>query len=198
MTTRGYDKNERFRLSYNDQQGAITTGRVTAAWTVEAYRDTGFRMAFLRHNQDDEIHMEFQLDHGFIPESDIELHMHAIPMANVSGNVYFEYHYFWGKIGQVVPALSGWESGNITVPVLGTDQYVEKYYDLLDISNTNDSNESSILRVYLSRLGTDALDTYDTNKDHGTGAANFGIDYFDLHIPVYKLGTDNAEPPFNN
>jgi hypothetical protein len=195
---RGYNKNERFKVSWDDQQGIVVTGRGSSSWTTEEYRDTNFRMPFLSNNQDDDIHQVYQMTHRYDGESNAKLHLHALPMASASGIVYLEYQWCWLPAGVEIPALSGWNTGNISLSVDAADQYKGKIYSLLDMVNSNNAGESSILRLYISRLGTNVNDTYSGNKDHGTGAANFGIDYFDLHIGCNKVGTDNDLPPFNN
>ena len=198
MAQRGLNKNDRLKTSWNDLLGSVSTSIRRNAWTTEVYRDTDYRMDFLSYNQDDEIHMRFQLSHSYELETNMKLHVHAIPMTNTGGNVYWEYQWFWGKIGIEVPALSGWNSGTIITPVAAEDRYKEKVYNLLDLTNANESDESSILRVVLIRRGTDVNDTYSANKDHGTGAANFAIDYLDCHFKSNKIGSDNELPPFNN
>jgi hypothetical protein len=52
------------------------------------------------------------------------------------------------------------------------------------------------LLVEIARPGaSDALDTYETAKDHGTAAANLGLLYVDVHFQPRKLGTETEKGP---
>lgn len=184
---------QNFLYAWDDVLGDVSSALVgNAVWTLEQIRDTGFIIPFLRHDQDDYINMKYQFPHRIKIGTEARLHVHAIPealaVADTNDNVYWSYAWNWSNAGEIVPALTGWTTGNINTKILPTDQFASQAYPLLTMTKAT-SSESSILRIKLTRLGTNALDTYNVNKGSGTGQANFGIDYFDLHVQVAKQGS---------
>ena len=185
-------KNYAFKDLWDDLQGEVSDGNVgegQAALTYEAYRDTGFLMYFMRHNQTDIINIIYQMPHSWNLGA-VQPHVHVIPMASTSGNAYFSYSYSWLPFNQVLGAISSWTTGNVILSLLDTDQYKHKMLSLGTINPpVSGAAASNLLFIKLSRLGTDDLDTYTGNKTGGTGAANLGFMYLDLHYQKLKAGT---------
>lgn len=192
---RGFQKGHSFKPTWIDLLGEVRTGAKKESWTIEPYRDTLYEMAFLRHDQDNKLIMDFQMPHGFYNAS-VVIHAHAIPMAPVGGDLYWEHSYYWGNVGEELPVSSGWIHGTGVIPIVGADYYKPQVVDILLIENIHNAGIGSILRMYMIRKGTDVRDTYNTDKDHGTGAANMGLNYLDAHILIDRFGTELSEEPF--
>jgi hypothetical protein len=182
-------------IVWDDIRGNVNSALTgTATWTLENYASTGFPMAFLRHDQDDQINMELQMPHSRLQGSILlDCHIHAIGMSNVTGDVRFKWYYTFAKIGDVVindTAL--WTKGYKTITINGTDQFKHKYYDIINnITPPVNEGVSSILYVILRRLGSaSTLDTYNSNKTGGTGQANFGLQWIDAHSEINSMGSN--------
>ena len=183
-----------FDERWDDLYAHIDTGTGPAALTYEAYRDTGFFMRFFRHNQDDSIFMTYQMSHQWDPSTAVRPHMHYLPMANGSGVLKFNYVYAWINTNTVLPAASGWTSGSVTASLDASSQYSHKVLGFGTITPTSQL-ESSVLVLKVERPGaSDAADTYQTSKDHGTATANVGVLFFDLHYQKIKAGTVTPFP----
>ncbi|MHA1572655.1 MAG: hypothetical protein ACTSX8_01555, partial [Alphaproteobacteria bacterium] len=157
-------------------------------FTAEAYRDTSVTMEFVDHNQVAHMDGQLQIDHDWDLDTPIHVHVHVIPMTGVTGNVYWEYSYYFAPIDGVIPADASWTSGNIATPLAGADQYKHKVVEIFTFTPSG-GTPSSILMFRISRDSTDILDTYDTAKDHGTAVSNLGILYIDAHYTKSKPGT---------
>lgn len=179
---------------WDDLIATIDEGTGPAQLTYEAFRDTGFFMRFFRHNQDDNIFMTYQLPHQWNPSTSVSIHAHIIPMASGSGDAKFNFAYSWINVGESFPAASGWISGSVSASLTPAHQYKQSIVSFGSIAPTN-QRESSILIFKAERPGSsDVSDTYATNKDHGTGAANIGILSFDMHYQKSKAGTISPFP----
>lgn len=181
-----------FKGLWDDLQGTVhgNTGTGNADLTYEGYRDTDFNMYFFRHNQDDQINVIYQMTHTWDPTTQIWPHMHIIPMSNASGVIYFQYSYAWVPRGSILSANSGWTTGNVSVSVIPTDQYKHITVGFGNITPPVNAGPSTMFLFKMKRLGTSPSDTYDTNKTDGTGSANVGVLYTDLHFQKNKAGTD--------
>jgi len=157
------------------------------AFVAENYRDTNTEVEFVKHNQVSYMDGAIQMDHDYILDSEIRLHVHTIPMANGAGNVFWEWQYSFAKPGVVVPAVASWTSGDTTVAVEAADQYKHKVNTLFALTPSG-ATPSSILMFQVSR-NTGASDTYTTDKDHETAVANLGILYIDVHYRKGSPGT---------
>lgn len=174
-----------------DHFAEIHEGSGGAALTYESFRNTGFNMHFFRSNQDDKTFMVYQLPHGWNSGS-VRPHMHCVPMASGTGNVIFEYQYYWSPINSTVGDGAMWASGSVTASFTPDDQYKHRALSFGTIAPSGAVGPSTMLFFAVSRPGaTNAGDTYDTTKDHGTGAANLAVLYFDAHVQLMKAGTDN-------
>lgn len=180
-----------FDERWDDLIAVISEGGGAAALTYEAYRDTGFFMDFFRHNQNDNIFMRYQMPHGWDPTTSVRPHMHYIPMASGSGDAKFNYSYSWIGVdsGTLGPG-STWTTGSITVSLSSSMQYMQKIVDFGTVVPPAGAVESFVLVFKVERPGgTDAADTYQTSKDHGTASANIALLFFDLHYQKNKAGT---------
>lgn len=183
-------------MAWDDVRGAVTPGRASSAPLVEAYRDTPFLMSFLRHNQDNDISLELQTSHRWDPRRVLQPHLHIKPMANGAGNIRFTGYYSWSAPRFTTPALAGWTAFTVDVAAVAGDQYQMLFANIGNITAPAGVNESGILHVFVTRPGlSDAADTYSTNKDHGTGAANVGIIGIDAHYEPVKAGTETQFGP---
>lgn len=185
-----------FDLRWEDLSAVIYEGTGPAALTYEGFRDTGFFMRFFRNNQNDSIFMTYQLPHGWDPSTAVRPHMHYLPMAAGSGVLKFNYIYAWSSVNNgPIGAGSSWMTGSVTASLSPSDQYAQRIITFGILTAPSGCSESSVLLMKVERPGsTDATDTYETSKDHGTAAANVAILYFDLHYQKQKAGTITPFP----
>jgi hypothetical protein len=180
-------------IRYEDQQGAVASAVGVSALTEEQYRDTGFLMAFFRHDQDDTLHLTFQFSHRKKLGTPIaSVHIHCIPMVNpaIPQNVYFGYKYTWQDIGSEFPSDASWITGNATMTVGITDAFKQRAHGIVvAVPAPIGEGYSSMVLFRLQRLGTNPLDTYNTNKAGGTPAANLGLLYMDCHFQTERRGS---------
>lgn len=181
---------------WSDQQGDISQGAANAGLTYEPYRDTSFRMYFLRHDQDDSLHFRFQLDHSWDPTTNVHFHLHIVPMVSpvATRNVRFTGQYAWASVGTVIPANSGWTSFTKDVAVDPADGFKSSIGAIFVAAPPSTADESAILLIRVTRAGTDLADTYNDGKTPGTPAANLGLLSADLHYLRNKLGTVSEFP----
>lgn len=180
---------------WDDLYSEIHEGTGAAALTYEGYRDTGFNIRFFRHNQNDNIFMTYQMPHMWNTGTSVYPHMHYVPMSSGSGNAIFEFSYCWTNTNSELPAGSGWVTSSITMSLTPSDQYIQSARHFGAIDPPSGSQPSSILYFKIERPGaSNNGDTYQTSKDHGTAAANFGITFFDLHYQKISAGTTTQFP----
>lgn len=182
-----------FEERWDDLYAFIDQGVGPAALTYEAYRDTGFFMRFFRHNQADNIFMTYQLPHQWDPSTAVRPHMHLIPMASGSGVVSMLYAYAWCNERDVLPGASGWTSGSVTASYTPAHQYTHQTLSFGTVVPPSGAFESCVL-VFKVERDASVADTYSTNKTGGTGAANVGVLFFDLHYQKIKAGTISEFP----
>jgi hypothetical protein len=169
----------------------------TSAPVLESFRETandpGFQNYFFRHDQDNELQMRFELDHGQLVPGDMRFHLHTLPMANGAGNVYWQYwHTLAVPDGTAIPrALASWTTGFSTQAVLAADQYKQKMQSVFTYTVPAGTSLASVLFVKLKRLGSTggASDTYKTGKESVTAAANMGFITAGCHIQRAYAGT---------
>lgn len=194
ITIEGKDYHEApFDDRWDDLIAVIDEGTGPAQLTYEAFRDIGFFMRFFRHNQSDSVFMTYQLPHQWNSTTSVSVHAHVIPMASGSGNAKFDFAYSWINVGSEFPAASGWISGSVTASFTPVNQYKQGIISFGNFAPVN-QRESSIMIFKVERPGSDVLDTYSTNKDHGTAAANIGVLSFDMHYQKSKAGTITPYP----
>ncbi len=179
---------------WNDLTGAVTQGNAVAALTTEAYRDTPFIMSFFRHDQNDSLSFIYQMSHEWQAGTIVRPHVHVIPMVDpvATQNVYIVGQYSWCSGSMIMPANSGWTQFTVTVPINPGDAFLIKIIDLtggVGFTPPADIDESDLLCVFISRAGTNVLDTYTTSKASGTAQANLGLCSFDCHYQGQKIGS---------
>ena len=183
---------------WDDLQGTIAEGDNTGALTWEVYRDTPFKMAFFRNNQDDTLSYAWQLPHRWKQGTSVYPHLHCAPCGTLVGadqNLYFTIKYHWAVTGAVIPAVVSWTTATpVTYAIKSTDQYKSIIIGMGAIAPPVGAKESSVLLYQLTRVGTSALDSYVAGKPDGTAAANLALLSSDLHYQANKPGTE-AELP---
>lgn len=180
---------------WDDQYATIYEGEGASALTYEGFRDTGFFMRFFRHNQNDFIFMSYQMSHQWDNSTNVKPHMHYIPMSAGSGVLKFDYAYSWSMVGGALSGSTGWTSGSISASLAEADQFNQKVISFGTLTPPIGAGDSALLFVKVQRPGaSDAADTYQTSKDHGTAAANVGVLFFDLHYRKIKAGSVNEFP----
>jgi len=176
---------------WKDLAGSISQGTNAAALTYEAYRGTPLKLYYFRHNQTDELHFVYQMQHDWIVGTAVRPHMHVIPMAapilpqvvSITGK------YAWSQPGVAIPADIGWQSYNALLTVNPGDVYKEALIVLPQITPPLNLSSSMILMIYVARSSTDVADTYITAKDHGTPTANLALLSADIHYQAISVGT---------
>lgn len=183
----------RFVGRWDDLQGSIANGAGAGLLTLEFYRDTRFNMYFMRHDQNDELNFVFQTSHRWKYDTDVYPHLHVVAMADpaVTQYVVIDGYYAWTRPNHTtqIPALAGWTTFSQTVPIEPGDIYTQKILSLGSITPPSWARESTSLLIYFRRYGTGPGDTYTTNKDHGTPAANLGLISSDVHYQANKAGS---------
>jgi len=179
--------------SWTDENFPGTEGQTASTdLTLEFYRDTTQIKAFLRHDQDNAVSIDYQMPHEWA-QTPVYLHLHLIGMAAVGGNAYFTAQYFFGNDAEVLPALAGWTSiAPVAFPIAGADQYRRQICGLGLIPPPAIPTVSSILSVKFVRAGDNLLDTYSTNKPTppGTGTANLCLESYDIHYQRLLVGSE--------
>jgi hypothetical protein len=164
----------------------------TSALTQEAYRDSVFQAYFFQHNQDDTLHLEWQMPHTWDPTTSVKPHIHIIPMVNPAAaqNIRFTGKYVWSQVGAETPADASWTPFTVDHEVGTADQFKQAVVALATVAPPTTPKESNILLMWLRRPGSsDAADTYDTAKVLGTAQANVMVVSIDTHFQKVKLGT---------
>jgi hypothetical protein len=182
-----------FLSSWEDVFGDVGTAlQGNTQWTLEQIRDTGFILPFLKYNENDYINMSFELPHAIKKGTEGRLHLHyipeALPVTGVSDTVYWSYAWVWINMGEAIPLEADWNTGTYSTVIDPTKQFCHCMTSIINMTKP-DSSESSMILVKLTRLGTNALDTYSVNKSSGTAQANLGILRFDIHVQKEKNGT---------
>ncbi len=158
--------------------------------TTEPFLDTGHDIAFTRYNLPASFGGEIQIDHDWeLASPELRFHVHLLPAADgAGGDVYWTWQYYFVSIGEAIPAVASWTAGNTTTPLVAGDQYKHTAKTLFTLTPSSPM-PSGILLFDVTHASTNVLNTYNTNKDHGTGAANLGILYFDVHYRKNSPGT---------
>lgn len=177
-------------MAWDDLQRGVLSSKGATAMTYEAFRDTSYFMGFFRHNADVDLSFEYQMPHSWDPRTVVRPHLHVMPMANGSGNVRISGIYYWSLNSVAVPAAASWSSFTVDTAFVAADQYQHKLIAIGELSPPSGAQESDVLLLFVQRpAASDAADTYQTNKDHGTATANLGLLSADLHFQPIKRGT---------
>lgn len=165
---------------WEDLQGSVAQGAAGAALTFAAFRDTPFKFASFRDAQNDELHMAYQMPHGWHPGTVVKPHIHIIPLAAAAGVVRFSGVYAWALFGQEVPAAVGWTSFTVDKTIAAGDVNKMGVVLLGTITPPAAAVESDCLLIYFKREGGAAEDTY---------AGNIAAVSIDTHFYREKIGT---------
>lgn len=179
---------------WDDQQGDISEGDGGNALTYEEFRDTPWKIFCMRHDQNDELHFRFQFSHTWKYNTAVFPHLHMLPLADPSSTeiAYFDAYHTWSRPDystEPVPSISEWTWTKVQISIEPGDAYVQKIVSFGSITPPSWARESSILLLFIRRLGTDPVDTYDTSKDHGLNQANIGLLSADIH---YRKDTSGS------
>lgn len=177
---------------WEDIAGRASVGIHASAPTVEAYRDTPAQMEFLRHNADVDYTFTYEMPHQWMVGSDVNPHIHYVAMVEPVAppkDVYFSYAYTWKRFDEELPAVASWTTGNKTLAIAAGHAFKMRAFGFGPFSPPPTANESSVLLLAVSRLGTDPADTYSTNKVGGTPAANLGLVSYGCHVQLLATGT---------
>ena len=170
---------------WDDLQGSVSEGTGGAALTYAAFRDTPFKFASFRDAQNDELHMAYQMPHGWDPDSGVRPHVHIIPLSAATGVVRFTGQYLWARHSVEVAANATWTPFTVDYSIAAADVNKLKVVSLAQIAAPTGAIESDVLLVYLKRAGSDGADTY---------AGNIAVVSVDCHIQRVKFGTIEEFP----
>jgi hypothetical protein len=186
-------------IFWDDLQVPGLSAGGASALVVEQYGDvTGMLLPRFSHNLDKTVSYPFQLPHRWIPNTEVRVHAHVIPMADPASDqvVKLSGKYAWAKYGTKVPANSAWTTFDVSLTVKNGEVEIPTIVPLF-VTTPEGAKESDFLFVVLSRLGsTDAADTYSTAAATGTATANLTLEGFDLHFQTkpIKPGTVTEIP----
>ena len=183
---------------WDDQQGDISEGDGGLALTYEEFRDTPWKIFCMRHDQNDELHFRFQFSHTWKYDTAVVPHLHVLPLADPGDTqvAYFDAYYTWSRpeYSEAVPAIADWTWVKIPLSIDPGDVYTQKLLSLGSITPPSWARGSTILLLYIRRLGTDDNDTFTSGNDHGLAQANIGLLSSDVHYRRTNTGTVAAIP----
>jgi len=179
---------------WDDQQGDISEGDGGLALTYEEFRDTPWKIFCMRHDQNDELHFRFQFSHTWKYNTAVVPHLHILPLADPAETqvAYFDAYYTWSRpeySAEPVPAIADWTWIKIPVSITTGEVYAQKIVSLGSVTPPSWARGSTILLLFIRRLGTDGNDTYTTGKDHGLAQANIGLLSADIHYRKTSVGS---------
>jgi hypothetical protein len=181
---------------WDDVFGDISQGTSSSSLTYEALRDTAFKAYHFQNNQLDSLMMRFQMPHSWDHTEVVVPHLHVMPLVNPASeqNVRLTGYYCWTDLNNAMPALTGWTTFGVSLPITTTSAYKTVYANLASITPPENSLGSSILLVYVSRNGGVGDDTYTTNKVGGTVQANLALMSLDVHYKKVRIGSPTLTP----
>lgn len=168
---------------WDDLAGNESQGTGGATLTYAAFRDTPFKLFAFRNAQNDELHLRFQMPHGWDPETSVKFHIHTVALTDPAAEqaVRFEGQYAWVETGGAeVPANAAWTTFAVDFAVSPGDVNLHRVAGLFEATPPDGAQESAILLVYVKRAGGAAEDTY-------TG--NLAVLSLDVHLQRVKIGT---------
>lgn len=180
-------------LYWDDLRGSAQVGLRSAAWVAEEWKTTPAIYLYAQHNQENTISFVYQFPHGWARNS-VRPHLHIVPAASGTGNVYWEYQYTWTRPGRELVDQGSWTTGTVTTAVGAADVFDEMIVDFGLITPPSWADASSNLHFHVNRDGTSGSDTYDTNKGWGTIAANVALLFADCHYQRSLIGSQTEFP----
>lgn len=176
---------------YRDALGnARALSQTGSAVVNEDFRNTGLQMSFLKSNTDTWIQNEFQFNHDWSATGAVYPHIHYVP-CGTSGTVTFRVTTMWALAGRAMGTAASAITTSYSLALTAGTKYIPaiKYFATCTVPTA--ATASSILIVKLQRrASSDANDTYQGAKDHGTTTANLGALYVDVHYVVTRTGTE--------
>lgn len=176
----------------------------TAALTQEVIGTSLYRANFFQQAQDDSVSMCYQMPHTWVIGSSVRPHMHFIPhgTAPTDGYLAIDGYYAWTYIGDttltIPTATANWTyfqaRKQIVTENLFTEMVISPGYISPPASWTTSSiGRSAHLHLFWRRPGSlyPDLDTFDSLKPIGIGAANIQLVSFDCHVLVKGTGSVN-------
>ena len=130
------------------------------------------------------VYLQAQMPHAWAPATIIGPHLHWQKTTSAAGDVVWELAYKWAPINEVMDAA--WTIDTVSSTVPGTpdtdtaDKHLISSFGALAI-DTTDKDISDMLLIRLSRLGSDASDTY---------GADARLLEFDIHYQIDGFGSD--------
>jgi hypothetical protein len=116
---------------------------------------SGQVLDFTSGNKDQSVQLSAQLPHGWQEETDVCFHVHITGSSDTTGTVQWSFTYTWSNIDGSVATES---DVSVTTDITkGNDFHI--LADIADLSAT-DKTISSILLCSMTRMGTQAGDTY--------------------------------------
>lgn len=169
-------------IAWDDLRVPAQNTKINPAQSEPAFEqwiDGVFAYHFENDNADDEsLHFVAQMPHRYLEGSDFIPHIHWSPDNTNTGNVVWEFEYTIANIDGTFPSTT---TDSITVAADGTaDKHQVDAFATIDGTGLTISH---MIVCRLTRLGTDAADTF-------TGNAVFLE--FDFHYQVDSAGSATA------
>jgi len=147
--------------SWDDLRVPLANTRINPALSspsLTTFRGGLLAYAFTSTNLENEsLHFAVQMPHSYSSTTTLRPHVHWCPADTSTGNVYWELEYAWAKVGEAFTGtpskLTAYEPGNGTA-------YEHQITELGNLPRTDDAGLSSMLVCRLTRLSTNANDTY--------------------------------------
>ena len=162
---------------WEDQQIDIGAVRLPASESADIVEYLSGLAIKFTNAQTNRVSFNMQIPHARKDDSAIEFHVHVTPGTSTNaGNVRWEFEYEWENIDGVYGSST---TVNQTQAMDGT-AHKHQYEDIATLTGTGKSSISSILICTLTRLGSDALDTF-TGDVYAVG--------IDFHIEKNMVGS---------
>jgi len=181
---------------WTDLTGSAAAATVgVSSPTFEEVGTTGWISAHFRHDQADDLHYVFQAQHSWDEITAMRAHVHFIPLANGSGDIYWSFRAVPLPVGATFNPTGALTNHYNIYSVTAADQYVHKLaglspYIAVPAIPAGNTGSGTMILGFLQRIGTNPSDTYTTNKTlAGTAQANVLYLSMDLHYWAMRYGT---------
>ena len=192
-----------FSGEWADLLGNVETAVKGSTLPLENYGDgthnSGYLFRYFRHDNDDELQLEFQLNHDVLVPGECRFHLHlrpmSLPVAGVSDVVRWQYYYFLNAVGGELPRnIASWTTSTVSRTIATTDQYKHVVHSIVTVNLPAGLSASSQLFMRIIRAGSsDAADTYNVDKATSggglTASANLAVTGIDCHVQRSRAGT---------
>lgn len=165
---------------WNDLRVSLSAAKVTTnPPTWEAFRGNVQAWGFSPTSQEN-LYFEVQIPHGWVIGSEIRPHIHWSPgVSTNTGDVVWELTYSWANPNDAFPAPTA-----VTATQAAAGAYEHQLVSWTPIAGTG-MRESSVLLCRLSRVATDAADTFTADA--------FALSV-DIHYQADSLGSVDEIP----